>query len=159
MAKKSKKKETAVAEVQQQAPATIDPIEAEFDKAQKQLQSERHSRIGRLFDKAADVLEVYLGDPEVGLAEKMFPAKLVADIYVSEEKFKREDARLELESRKVALEEAKLPPGPQIAIQQNTYINESRVNLAELKKKQEALLSGFLPKEPQPISSDEDKAD
>ena len=159
MAKKSKKKETAIAEIQPQTLSKVDPVEAEFDKAQKQLQAERHSRIGRLFDKAADVLEGYLNDSEVGLAEKMFPAKLVADIYVSEEKFKREDARLELESRKIALEEAKLPPGPQIAIQQNTYINESRVNLAELKKKQEALLSGFLPKEPQPIPSDEDKVD
>ena len=124
----------------------LDPIELEFDKANGRLQLDRHERIGQLFDKATDVLSQYLDDPDVGPAEKMFPAKLVTDIYVADEKFRREDARIEIENRKLTIEEAKLPQ-TNIAIQQNNYINESKVNLTELKKRQEELLSNFLPKE------------
>jgi hypothetical protein len=138
---------------------TVDPIELEFDKAKGRSQIDRHERIGKLFDKATDVLSQYLDDPDVGPAEKMFPAKLITDIYVADEKFKREDARIEIESRKLTIEEAKLPQSTNIAIQQNNYINESKVNLTELKKKQEELLSNFLPKEPIKNELDDDQVD
>ena len=85
----------------------------------------------------------------------MFPAKLAADIYLAQEKFKREDEKIELEKRKLVLDELKsgkqIPNGSKF-IQNNNYYsttqptNNSSVDIADLKKRQDELLSSYLPK-------------
>lgn len=131
------------------------PILAEFDLAERNNQLKRHKSIGSLFDKAAEVIENYLDDPNTDLVSKMFPARLAADIYLAQEKFKREDEKIEIEKRRLVLDELKsgkqIPPGSKF-IQNNNYYSSSPqteksnpVDIAELKKRQEELLSSYLP--------------
>lgn len=123
-----------------------------FDKASLELQRKRHEKIGDLFDKASEVISQYLEDPGTEISAKMFPAKLAADIYMTSEKFRREDQRIEIEKRKLTLEERKSGQvQPQIGAQQNNFYlggaPENRLNLSleEIKRKQEEILDGFLP--------------
>lgn len=123
-----------------------------FDKASLELQKKRHEKIGDLFDKASEVISQYLEDPGTEISAKMFPAKLAADIYMTSEKFRREDQRIEIEKRKLTLEERKSGQvQPQIGAQQNNFYlggtPESRphLSLEEIKRKQEEILDGFLP--------------
>lgn len=124
----------------------------EFDKAEMENQIKRHKSIGNLFDKAAEVIENYLDDPCTDLTAKMFPAKLAADIYLAQEKFKREDEKIKIEKRKLELDELKsgkpLPPGSKF-IQNNNYYSAPQqqgppIDIGELKKKQEELLMNCL---------------
>ena len=150
----SKPEENPVIPVNPSQPVT-DPILSQFDKAKLENQIRRHSTIGNLFDKAAEVIENYLDDPSTDLSAKMFPAKLATDIYLAQEKFAREDERIEIEKRKLTLEEIKvnkqLPPGSKF-IQNNNYYPaqppqstaQTPVDIGELKKRQEELLSGYL---------------
>lgn len=123
-----------------------------FDKASLELQRKRHEKIGDLFDKASEVISQYLEDPGTEISAKMFPAKLAADIYMASEKFRREDQRIEIEKRKLTLEERKSGQvQPQIGAQQNNFYlggtpeNSPHLSLEEIKRKQEEILSGFLP--------------
>lgn len=129
-------------------------IMSEFDIAELENQRKRHKSIGNLFDKAAEVIENYLDDPSTDLVAKMFPAKLAADIYLAQEKFKREDEKIEIEKRKLVLDEIKsgkpLPPGSKF-IQNNNYYSgplpptqQQPVDIGGLKKRQEELLSTYL---------------
>lgn len=125
-----------------QQPVDLSPV---FDSASLELQEERHKTIDTLFDKAAMVLDSYLDDPGTDSAAKMFPAKLVIDIYHTQEKLKREDERIEIEKRKLAIEEKKSGiSNPTVFNQQNNYIlPSSPQDLAELKKRQEEILASF----------------
>jgi hypothetical protein len=126
---------------------------SEFDLAELENQKKRHKSIGTLFDKAAEVIENYLDDPNTDLVAKMFPARLAADLYLAQEKFKREDEKIEIEKRKLVLDEIKsgkpLPPGSKF-IQNNNYYQvppqqqSQPVDIGDLKKRQEELLSGYL---------------
>lgn len=151
MAKKKEEKSLVV-----QGKNEIDPIQAEMDRIEAEAAKSRHNSIERLFDKAANVLENCLDDQNIDSSAKMFPAKLAADIYMAQEKFKREDERLEIEKRKVTIEEIKIAqsqPLINIVGQQNNYISpgEQKIDLLDLKKKQEALLNTYLP----PVKSEE----
>ena len=158
MIKKSKKLDETVVientpEVLTTPSSTEVSILGEFDIAELNNQKKRHQTIGSLFDRAADVIGNYLDDPSTDLTAKMFPAKLATDIYLAQEKFRREDERIELEKRKLALDELKsgkqLPPGSKF-IQNNNYYSttpqqDKHVDIADLKKRQEELLSSYLP--------------
>lgn len=122
-----------------------------FDQAALEAQKKRHESIGTLFDKASEVISNYLGDPNIESVAKMLPAKLALDLYTAQEKFKREDDRIEIERRKLVIEEKKanipsLPGGT--FNQQNNFISASPADMAELKKKQDQLLASFRPKTP-----------
>ena len=113
-----------------------------FDKASLELQRKRHEKIGDLFDKASEVISQYLEDPGTEISAKMFPAKLAADIYMASEKFRREDQRIEIEKRKLTLEERKSGQvQPQIGAQQNNFYlggtpeNSPHLSLEEIKRK------------------------
>lgn len=130
----------------------INPTDPIFDKASLELAEKRHKNIGQLFDKAVEILEVYLDDPNSDLSAKMFPAKLASDIYIANEKFKREDARISIEKKKLAIEEAKSGPLP-IPSGNNTFIQNNfsgEVNIGEIKKKQDELLASFREKPEKP---------
>lgn len=126
-----------------------------FDEASIEAEKNRHQMTYSLFDKAAKVLEGYLEDPSIDSAAKMFPAKLAIDIYTSQEKFKREDQKLDIERRRLSLEEEKLRRTPSNLNfnQQNNYFSgspqpqpvPSGVDLTELKKRQDELLNSYLP--------------
>lgn len=118
-------------------------------------QQERHETINRVFDKAAEVISTYLDDPNADLTAKMFPAKLAADIYLAQEKFKREDEKLAIERKKLSLEQSRagsFPSGGVIIPVQNNI--NGNVNIGEIKKKQDELLASFLPKTPVEEKSD-----
>ena len=122
----------------------VDVIDQTFDEASLDLVKDRHKNIGNLFDRAVEVLTNYLDDPESDLAAKMFPAKLASDIYIAEEKFKREDERISIEKKKLALEESKngaLPTSGTNTFIQNNFSGE--VNIGDIKKKQDELLASF----------------
>lgn len=152
---------------QQQLPLGI-PAEqglAVFDQAELELQRQRHKTIGTLFDRAATVIETYLEDPNTDLSAKMFPAKLATDIFMAQEKFKREDERIELEKRKISLEEVKVQKAVNINLnQQNNYNfpppqpGQPPVDLNALKKKQDAMLASYLPP-PKPLEPASDEKD
>lgn len=150
----------AVTSVGVQDPATtITPLD--FDAALSEAQKRRHENIGYLFDKAASLLESILDDPNVEAPAKMFPVKLAMDIYNNKEKFAREDERIDIEKRKLYIEEKKagmvqsLPAGSTFN-QQNNFISiptssessKNFIDLNSLKKKQEEILSSFLQKKP-----------
>lgn len=85
-----------------------------FSEAKIEAQAERHKAIDSVLDKAMTIVERVLDDESVADANKLFPAKLVIDTYLTKEKFSREDAKLELEKKKLMIETAKLsvPGGP-----------------------------------------------
>lgn len=128
----------------------------EFKKAEIGLQIKRHQSIGGLFDKAANVLGEYLDDPSVDLCSKMVPAKIATDIFMMNEKFKREDEKLEIEKRRLVLEELKVKEASKMIgtfnQQNNFYGNEdpekAKAKLLDVKRKQEELLSSYLQKKP-----------
>lgn len=123
-----------------------------FDKAKFEAQLNRHEEVNILFSKATEVLGNYLDDPEAELVSKMLPAKLAIDLYTSQEKFRREDERIEIEKQKLAIERAKLSqlplPNGSTFNQQNNYLGLSQDQMAELKKKQDELLASFRIKPP-----------
>lgn len=133
-----------------------------FDKASLEAEERRHETTHSLFDKAAAVIESYLEDPNADISAKMFPAKLAMDVYMAQEKFKREDQRIEIEKRKLTLEEIKVQKTvPNLTFnQQNNYISSGgskppETDLTELKKKQDQLLASYLP----PADPNKDKKD
>lgn len=122
----------------------VDVIDQTFNEVSLDLAKDRHKNIGNLFDRAVEVLTTYLDDPGSDLAAKMFPAKLASDIYIAEEKFKREDERISIEKKKLAIEESKngtLPISGTNTFIQNNFSGE--VNIGEIKKKQDELLASF----------------
>lgn len=155
-----KKKKQQGSQNQNNTPAVVsngpvvNPEDLEiFDRASLELQKKRHEKIGDLFDKASEVISQYLEDPGTEISAKMFPAKLAADIYMASEKFRREDQRIEIEKRKLTLEERKSGQvhSPQIGAQQNNFYlggipdDRPHLSLEEIKRKQEEILDGFLP--------------
>lgn len=154
---KSKKPKSPVDNVQvnNQNGTSVVVTEDSFDKASIEAQQRRHESIGYLFDKASTLLETILDDPSVEASAKLFPVRLAMDIYTTKEKFVREDERIDLEKRRLAIEEKKagmsqIPPGSTFN-QQNNFINlpsdgqPQKIDLNNLKKRQEELLSSFLP--------------
>ena len=117
-----------------------------YDKAALESQLRRHQNINNLFEKAVMVIDGYLDDTNIESVSKMLPAKMALDLYTTQEKFKREDARIEIEKRKLAIEEKKanIPPLSGATINQNNInISTSPEEMAKLKKKQDELLASF----------------
>lgn len=158
MAKKKKVEKEKIPQENQQAEkvtsvSTVDPPSVTlFDEASLKLQKERHAGIGRLFDSATEVLGNYLDDPGIEVSAKMFPAKLAADLFLAQEKFRREDKRIEIEERKLRIEEAKLSQQkPFVQFNQQNNFNGQAVStdFAELKKKQEEILASLISPPPE----------
>lgn len=129
----------------------IDPSLNSFNEASLELEEDRHKNIGNLFDKAVEVLSNYLDDANSDLSAKMFPAKLAADIYMAQEKFKRDDERILIEKERLKLEESKngiLPANGNTTLIQNNFSGD--VNIGDIKKKQEELLASFIKKPEEP---------
>ena len=97
-----------------------------FAEAKIKAQEERHKRLDQVFDAALNILSDTISDPSLSNAEKVFPAKTAIDVYLTKEKFLREDARYELDKEKLKVDAERLklerdklsaPGGPLYVVQ------------------------------------------
>ena len=152
MAKKKTKTEPEKVENLPVEVPVVDESLSLFDQASLEVQKKRHETINKLFDDAATVLSEVLNNPEIDGATKMFPAKLAVDIFMMDQKFEREDRRIDIEEQKLDIERTKLKMTPQLGggtfnQQNNLFLGGDQsnqpVDLAEIKKKQEEMLSAY----------------
>lgn len=83
-------------------------------------------------DRAIDVMADILQDPKIDRVSKLYPAKMVLDLYATKEKLSLDERKLDLDQKKLELERAKIANGsPQFIINngeinQNKTINEAQ---------------------------------
>ena len=133
-----------------------DSVDAKLETAKLEARRQRVSRIGNLLDQAAGVLEdmMQAENPMV----RMRAAETAVNLYIQQENGERQDKMLEVQQRRLALEEAKLQlPGAQFN-QTNVYLNgpqtpeekeKAEAELLARKQAQDKLLASYLPKPPQ----------
>ena len=143
-------------------PVVLDDVDAALQKAKLEAKRERQASIGRLLDQATEVLGGILETTdEAHQGARMRAAEVAVNLYVQSENGDRQDRMLEIQERRLAIEEAKLsqPGGPMFNQQNNFYLGNQKQQGEEVKeetpeekaqallarkKMQEMLLSSFL---------------
>lgn len=159
---------------QSTVPTVVDQIDAEIQKAKLKAKQERQASIGRLLDQATDVLGGILETTdEEHQGARMRAAEVAVNLYVQSENGERQDRMLDIQERRLVIEEAKLskPGGPMFNQQNNFYLGkqqqegeevkeetpeEKAAALLARKKMQDMLLSSYL--EPQKQQQQEEPA-
>lgn len=136
-----------------------DSVQIELEKARNEAKQQRRDAIGDLLDKATDVLSDVLDDPNSSKREKIEAASLAVNLYVQQENGERQDTALEIQKKRLELEEKKLSiPGGPLFQQNNVYLPGQqptdpqllaieRDALLKRKQTQDAILSSYLPVE------------
>lgn len=135
-----------------------DQVDIELQKARLKAKQQRRDAIGQLLDQATDVLSDVLNDSNSSKREKIEAASLAVNLYVQQENGERQDAALEIQKKRLELEEKKLSmPGGPLFNQTNVYLpgqqpttdpqllEIERQALLARKQAQDALLSSYLP--------------
>lgn len=101
---------------------TIDPVDKALSEAMIQVRRDRTKKIGLLLDKATDVLSAVL-DTDDTLHEnmRMRAAELTIGLYTAQESSERADKQLEIQSRRLEVEEKKIGVNTLLLQQNNIY--------------------------------------
>ena len=134
-----------------------DSVDAALQKAKLEAKRQRIDKIGGLIDKAVDVLNEVLDDSSVGNTRyRMEAASLAVTLYTQQDNGERQDKALELQERRLDLEEAKLKmPGGPLFQQTNVYLDPQvprdpqlleieKEALLKRKQAQAAILNSYL---------------
>lgn len=144
-------------------PDVQDQVDVALQKAKLQAKRERQASIGRLLDQATEVLGGILETTdEAHQGARMRAAEVAVNLYVQSENGDRQDRMLDIQERRLVIEEAKLsqPGGAMFNQQNNFYLGNQRQQGEEIKeetpeekakallarkKMQDMLLSSYLP--------------
>lgn len=144
-------------------------VELELEKAKIEAKRQRETTIGSLLDKAADVLSGVLDSTDAAMAgQRLRAAEVAINLYIQQDNGARQDRALELQQKRLKLEEEKLrQPGGPLFQQNNLYVQggasqqavpasttEQEMLLAR-KQAQDAVLAQFLPQAARPIEEEE----
>lgn len=99
----------------------IDPIEKAIIESKKKIKAEREAAIASLLDKATGVLSEVLDSDDPDLMPRRFrAAELAIALYSSNESSIRADKQLELQTKRLEIEQAKMGMNT-LLLQQNNY--------------------------------------
>lgn len=145
-----------------------DEVQKALEEAQIKAKQERRVAIGSLLDKATEVLSSVLETTDASMANaRMRAAEVAINLYVQQDNGERQDKALELQQRRLELEEEKLrKPGGILFNQNNLYLQgnvsqqendtEKRAQeLLERKQYTDQLLQSYLPSKAVPIDEDD----
>ncbi|MCM1322998.1 MAG: hypothetical protein NC218_02330 [Acetobacter sp.] len=149
-----------------------DQVEVELEKAKLLAKKQRAVTIGSLLDKSAEVLEECLDDDTPANAgRRMRAAEVAINLYIQQESMERQDRALDIQAKRLELEEAKLAlPGGPLFTQNNVYLQggappqqgeqlsdeEKQAQLLARKQAQDALLKQYLPPQVQDTQATKD---
>lgn len=134
--KREKKQETTAL---QSTDSQDKQVALSFEDARIKAKQERSTRIDEAVDKAIGVMADILGDEKIDRVSKLYPAKMVIDLYTTKERLSIEEEKLKLDQQKVALEKAKLSvPGGPLFIINNGEVNQNKTVVQATPQSQES---------------------
>lgn len=151
-------------------PKVQDDVDVALEAAKLQAKEERRIAIGTLLDRATEVLGDVLDTTDAAHeGARMRAAEVAVNLYLQSENSERQDKLLDMQDRRLRIEEAKLRlPGGALYQQNNVQNNTVYVNmtpeqrqveadmLLQRKQAQSAILSEYLPPAPQVSDGEEE---